>query len=96
MAVISVYQFDGSMFSVSMLFSRCLVFHPIWLVSNYDYLWCLLTYLFYCQKGIVLFLMYVALSFPVLSIICAHSYVIKCKCLHYPRCVLPMRIVIVY
>ena len=43
-----------------------------------------------------LFYCYVALSFLVLSIICPHSYVIKCTCLHYPRCVLHMRIVIVY
>ena len=39
--------------------------------------------------------MYAALSFPVLSITRPHLYVTKCKCLHYPRCVLPMRIVIV-
>ena len=29
----------------------------IWFVSNYDCLWCLLAYLFHCQKGIVLPLM---------------------------------------
>ena len=37
--------------------SLCFVFNsPSDLVSeNYDYLWCLLAYLFYCQKGIVLY-----------------------------------------
>ena len=36
--------------------SLCYIFNsPSSLVSrNYDYLWCLLAYLFYCQKGIVL------------------------------------------
>ena len=37
--------------------SLCYVFNnPPSLVSeNYDYLWCLLAYLFYCQEGIVLY-----------------------------------------
>ena len=37
--------------------SLCYIFNSkLGLVSeNYDYLWCLLAYLFYCQKGIVLY-----------------------------------------
>ena len=36
------------------LYVMFLIVHPGLVSRNYDYLWCLLTYLFYCQKGIVL------------------------------------------
>ena len=78
--------------------SLCCVFNsPSGLVSeNYDYLWCLLTYLFYHQKGVVLYFCMWPYYSKFYSLYVTHSYVSNHKCLHYPRCMLPMRVVIVY
>ena len=69
--------------------SLCCVFNNTsGLVSeNYDYLWCLLAYLFYHQKGIVLYFCMWPYYFQFYSLyVCIHMYLIINACIILDVC----------